>query len=790
MLLSATMFGYNSTVKEAKKLGERLQRAINPNGSNTVNKPKPVAPGKPEEEEAAEELVPNETVEDVELNLAFYVKHLGTVEKEGDKEIYKKHPKCLLAIKNMILQIRHTELSPKMTVRRYLINTGIVCTDLYPVLMNNPRDDGLWRATIWLIDELTMPPSEISLRIPRDILEDNMDVRARLKEMDDRRQPCKKMFTDPEFFAHFRARLTEVLKKPSEERDKIDIGFLRHSLNFVSNILEMRGEVYGKQTDSPASLHDKVFRAINSSGFTGIILYMACAEKYSSFRVLDILHNLLRFHDPEALIKVKTTESCEADDRHSQQIYQRSLAAKMPDPLRSVSRHSTFGGTFVLKGAKAVNRENDMVLVKPLTNILDNKFELTSDKTPDSRSRKVFRIKEERHSYVPIISPELRNFCVMFLENAYNLFMVNLKNEIPHLMSVTEPEEYILRYLWAVRFFMALNRFNGEKNGEKVCVDFVSETVSVDTFRFIYEKMENYLDMMRLNKTETVKWSERVHATLKCYQEMLWTVSAMLSHEDATVRRSAKQLESNVFYSEEHRDMFFSLLKEFHEGKFSRQYLNDLVITVHIFVKLIETCLASKTQLFVRAKQRKRKAKNPTKSNKKNLQPALDHDGEEHGNDNNENDDEVMDDEEDDTENDQSKGREPREVAFHLNAYVKRFSVASHLEPFMILLKSYSSNTSLANHAVLKMFHRIAWDLKMPDQFFQMELFRIIYEINNGRLSVSDGRFIEEYREFMKYILTEFFEQLRRNHLVILGTLFSAGAVKTVDSEPAETAVS
>lgn len=83
----------------------------------------------------------------------------------------------------------------------------------------------------------------------------------------------------------------------------------------------------------------------------------------------------------------------------------------------------------MLKGAKAVNPGNDVVLLKPLTTILNPLFEPTEDKKPYSRPgrRKALHSAREAHATEAVNSPQLKSFCEQFLENAYNVFMKNLK---------------------------------------------------------------------------------------------------------------------------------------------------------------------------------------------------------------------------------------------------------------------------------------------------------------------------------------------------------------------------
>lgn len=49
-----------------------------------------------------------------------------------------------------------------------------------------------------------------------------------------------------------------------------------------------------------------------------------------------------------------------------------------------------------------------------------------------------------------------------------------------------------------------------------------------------------------------------------------------------------------------------------------------------------------------------------------------------------------------------------------------RFMSAKVLEPYCLLLRHFDTNTPEANHCLVKMLHRAAWDHKMPALLFQV----------------------------------------------------------------------
>ena len=60
-----------------------------------------------------------------------------------------------------------------------------------------------------------------------------------------------------------------------------------------------------------------------------------------------------------------------------------------------------------------------------------------------------------------------------------------------------------------------------------------------------------------------------------------------------------------------------------------------------------------------------------------------------------------------------------------------RFVHKNVVKSYCHLLRSYSTNTTLTNHCVIKILHRIAFDCKMPAMMFQLSLFKTFHMIMN-----------------------------------------------------------
>lgn len=58
-----------------------------------------------------------------------------------------------------------------------------------------------------------------------------------------------------------------------------------------------------------------------------------------------------------------------------------------------------------------------------------------------------------------------------------------------------------------------------------------------------------------------------------------------------------------------------------------------------------------------------------------------------------------------------------------------RFANPSIVHPYLLLLKSYSKNTSHTNHCIARMLHRLAVNLKMDALLFQLSVFDLFNKI-------------------------------------------------------------
>ena len=468
----------------------------------------------------------------------------------------------------------------------------------------------------------------------------------------------------------------------------------------------------------------------------------------------------------------------------------------------------------------------------------------------------------------------LQEFCVEFLNGAYNNIMYIVKDNLNRARTQEHDESY---YLWAIKFFMEFNRHHEFK------VELVSETLSIGTVHYVQTNIENYYEMMTTEKKKIPLWSRRMHNGLRAYQEILLTLSAMDRSPDASVRSSSLTLKNKIFYVVEYRELPLILLQNFDQIKMSRLYLKDLIEMTHIFLKLLES-MCKKTKYFMvqqsgkkkAAKKKKKKLSNKSESllsvekleeiwssmaeelsaiigdggelptvipfdplsesteeeqketamrkvnallRKKELPEAVSlfrasrevwPEGDIFGSQNiepseefsclrdvfmadlNPVEEQAPEPEESDQEEDEESALAEElqdestthisEKELNFDSFVRRFAHTKIMQAYGILLKSYGTNSAHTNRCIIKLFHRLAWDSKMPAIFFQSSLFITFHEAMTDPARKAN-EIIGEIVKFAKYIVRQFFKVAETNPKVFMEILFWKNSKEAVDIE-------
>lgn len=524
-----------------------------------------------------------------------------------DGGTYYKEPECLESLKDLIRFLKRDDNDQE--IRRQLGETKVLKTDLIHILKAYNEDADIFNVVVRLLVNLTMPALVV---FENEIPEDKMG-RMHYIEIISYLQEYKDAFCDEAIWIVLTAKLRDLLQLDWEHRQEEDGQVLEWILILVRNILHVPSNPSEEmRTDDDVSIHDRVLWGFHKSGMEDLLLFIANSEEFHEFclHALEIITLILKEQNPEQLASagvLRSQSEKQRDELELKEIRNREMQQKQKNIAKYYgSRHTKFGGTFCVKDFKSIS-DNDLIVHRPVETLTALNFD--QNKTRRRKPKRQIPMNDADYTRRSTLSIRLflKEFCVEFLNNAYNTIMYIVKDKLARQRTQDHDETY---YLWAIRFFMEFNRLHDFH------VEFVSETMSVSTFHYIQTQLENYQEMMISEKKKISVWSKRMHLSLMAYRELIMTLSAMDSSLDRGVQESAKVIKSNLFYTLEYRELPYILLHHFDEVKMPKSYLRDLVEMAHIFVKLLEKHCRHYSRLVVQKKKRHQRSKSKKKGSK------------------------------------------------------------------------------------------------------------------------------------------------------------------------------
>ncbi|KAL7837581.1 hypothetical protein SRHO_G00272920 [Serrasalmus rhombeus] len=773
-------------------------------------------------------------------------------------ETYHKEPDCLESVKDLIRYLRHEDDS--RDIRQQLGAAQILQNDLLPIIAQHGQDKPLFDACIRLMVNLTQPALLCFGKIP-----DDPAFRHHFLQVVSYLQAYKEAFANEKVFTVLSETLYNLLQLDWEQRQEEDNLLIERILLLVRNVLHVPADPYEeKNVDDDASVHDKLLWAIHMSGMDDLLKFLASAqsEQQWSMHVLEVISLMFREQTPELLVRagqVRSAQEKQKDSNELEALRQKELAEKHSRTMQRGTRHSRFRGSYVVQGLKSIS-EKDVIFHQGLHNFKNYSHDAGKATRRVPKRKQVAQDAKSQRRSVLNVRLFLREFCADFLDNCYNRLMYLVKESLIREHAQQHDETY---YLWALSFFMAFNRGNGCK------AELVSETLSVRTFHFIEKNITNYYEMMLTDKKEATSWSRRMHLALKAYQELLLTVNEMDRSKDENIRQSASVIKSNIFYLMEYREIFLTLLRKFDEKMQPRSFLQDLVESTHLFLRMLERFCKGRSNLLVQKKKVKRKKqKKKSSSQTENTPEVLEEtwtivsqelrtsgfelsnaltegvvpfdaaseipvaeqrteamiriqdalfartgpealgllraarevwpEGDVFGSAEVQPEEELellkqilfaelprpahteatMDEDEEveELEEEELESVRVSETEFNFLDFIKRFANPSIIRPYLLLLRSYASNTPHTNHCIVRMLHRVAVDLKMDALLFQLSVFYLFNKV----LTDPAAAVYKELVTFAKYILNRFFALATRNKKAFIELLFwkNVGAVR------------
>ncbi|KAK6622534.1 hypothetical protein RUM44_002346 [Polyplax serrata] len=507
---------------------------------------------------------------------------------------YLIEPTCLEAVKDLIKLLKKDDVTH--VGRRCMGEINVVQNHLIHIIKNCPQEmPDLFRVTLRLLINVTTPALLLYREeIPRDKV--NRHYYLSLIGHD---QCYKKAFTDIELWNKICCKLTNLFEVEWTERSTDDSIEIERIITLLRNVLHIPGDTEDEmKSDNDTTIHDQILFALRQSQILELLLFVSSNKKEDVYylSLLEVFSLLLREYNPKVLARCRSEEEKEEKDEDTKALMKALETQKTCQKKYTNTRD--FKSTFVMRGLKSASNI-DIICHKSLDNL--QRLSLAEDKCR-VRSRRVrLPAENERMERKSTLSMRqfLKEFCAEFLNSSYQYFMSVVKHLLDSGKSLSRDRTY---YFWGLAFF---TQFATESNTN---VDLIKDTLSAQSFHFIYTSMESALEYMKAEKKERVSWVKRVHTILKAYYSLLESLLWMDCSKSPMVRALSREIKSDVFNVVEYREFTLQLLLRYDSTKFPISYLRDLVQTTHLFIKLLEE-FSKQAKLVVQKVVKKRKLK-------------------------------------------------------------------------------------------------------------------------------------------------------------------------------------
>ncbi|EPB72928.1 hypothetical protein ANCCEY_07999 [Ancylostoma ceylanicum] len=279
-------------------------------------------------------------------------------------------------------------------------------------------------------------------------------------------------------------------------------------------------------------------------------------------------------------------------------------------------------------------------------------------------------------------------------------------------------------------------------------------------------------------RKEAKYYGIRAQYALSAYKELILFHQHLLDTGTPEEKELSQRTCGHILVVEEYREMGLMLMRKFMPGVLSKTFLRDLVLSTHYYFRLLEKSVKSGdlTTVKKRSKVRRRTKKSRKEAGifgdaDMDAEKELSELREIFFTDLKEIADQLLSAEqaaqkkfeansliddggEEDLYSDEDEEKEPKyetkEVNFDFEEYVGKYAKTEVLRWYVFLLNDFATNSTELNKALVKLLHRVAFDLKMPSRLFQLSLFRIFAQVRTHfegvkKEDMKKSRFFELY---------------------------------------------
>ncbi|XP_063704948.1 protein timeless homolog [Culicoides brevitarsis] len=521
---------------------------------------------------------------------------------------YHADPDFLQCLKHLIWILRRD--GDTHEYRRYIGHKQLLKSDLLPMLMDCCESDEVTDVMLRLLVNFTNP----ALLLYREELPKDNVGRRNFLELVEILQRYKESFALDAIWKFLGKRLEKVLEIDWAERSEDQGLHIERILVLARNVLQVPSDPeLERRTDNDANIHDQLIWSMHQAGFLDLVLYILSSENEQQYHLHTLEIIFLVYREQNAASLAEATVSRSAAEKYKDE--QELIAAREKERARQENfkklpgRHSRFGGTFIVQNMKSIS-DNPLICHQAIEKVMDMDFD--KDKKKQKRN---FRLapEEEKFERRSALSVRLflREFCIEILRSAYNTLVRHVRRVLERSGGQSHDDSYLL---WAIQFFMEFNRLNSFQ------VELVSESLSVNCFYWVIQRIQHHLDMIDSDKRNARIWGKRLHIALKTYKELIFNLQVLQKIPDEKSQALFSILQNNVFYMLEYREIVLGLLMNYNEKHCTKAYLRDVLETAAFYFKMMEKFCSGRVVVQDRNKKRRKKSKGGNKKQQQQQQ--------------------------------------------------------------------------------------------------------------------------------------------------------------------------
>uniref|UniRef100_A0A8B9RAN2 Timeless circadian clock n=1 Tax=Astyanax mexicanus TaxID=7994 RepID=A0A8B9RAN2_ASTMX len=751
-------------------------------------------------------------------------------------ETYHKEPDCLESVKDLIRYLRHED--DTRDIRQQLGAGQILQNDLLPIITQHGQDKPLFDACIRLMVNLTQPALLCFGKIPDDpaFRHHFLQIVSYLHAYKEA-FANEKVFA---VLSETLYNLLQLDWEQRQEEDNLLIERILLLIRNVLHVPADPYEEKNVDDDASVhdkllwAIHmsgmDDLLKFLAS----------AQSEQQWSMHVLEVISLMFRDQTPEQLVSAghsRSAQEKQKDTSELESLRQKEQAEKRSRIMQRGNRHSRFRGSYVVEGLKSIG-EKDVIFHSGLHNFKNYSHDAGKATRRVPKRKQMARDTDSQRRSVLNVRLFLREFCVDFLENCYNRLMYLVKESLIREHAQQHDETYYMWALSFFMAFNRGNGCKAELVSETLSVrafHFIEKNITnyyemmltdkkeaTSWSRRMHLALKAYQELLMTvnemdhSKDENIRQSANVIKSnifyLMEYREIFLTL----------LRKFDERMQPRSFLRDlvESTHLFLRMLERFCKGR------NNLLVqkkkakrttrkkkpsaptentpealeeTWKIVSEELQSCgfqlsealtegavpfdaaseipvTEQRTEAMIRIQDAVLARTGPEALSLLRAAREVWPEGNVFGS------AEVQPEEELELLKQILFAELPSKITIEncdipaCQSIKVVFASPNIVRPYLILLRSYATNTPHTNHCVVRMLHRVGVDLKMDALLFQLSVFYLFNKI----LSDPAASAYKELVTFAKYILNRFFALAARNNKAFIELLFwkNVGAVR------------